>query len=340
MKNLKACFFSREGQIHISKQQYSLQDIRILKDFGFNTKIVSKFFQIPWNCDLYFAWWASGSFLPLIVAKLCSKPIIVIAGGNEVIYHIDSLYGIKGGYTTANIFKKLATILTLRYATEVFVVSTHMLAHVKRISGRDAKVLYNTVDTEKYIPNKISRKFITSVINFDEISFKNKRGILLLNAFKEFNKINPNIDLQLIGKGSNYLFYLKRYTESLGIINNVKFICDIPNESMPTYLNSSLLYVQLSDTETFGMSLVEAMSLEIPVLCSEKGAFPEIAGDLAFFVNNNDVNSITTSLINILNLNKESHDNIGRALRKRVIDNFEYKTRKAFLFNYFNNLNL
>jgi glycosyltransferase involved in cell wall biosynthesis len=335
MGKLEACFFSREGLVHISKQQYSLQDVRILNDYGFETKIVSSFFRIPWNCDLYFSWWASGSILPLIVAKLRSKPILVVAGGNEVIKHVDSLYGMRGGFASASILNKIATTLTLKYATEVFVVSTHMLDHVKRISGREAVVLYNTVDTDKYTPICTSRNCITTVINYDEISFKNKRGILLLDAFQKFSKYNPNIDLQFIGKYSEYVLFLRSYAASIGILNKVRFVFDVPNELMPEYLNRSYLYVQLSDTETFGMSVVEAMSLQIPILCSSKGAFPEIVGDLAFYVNHNDVDEIFFALLRIFEMSDVLYQEIGFKLRQRVIEYFEYNVRKEILFKYF-----
>lgn len=76
------------------RQQYSLQDINILKDLNFNVKIASNFFDIPWRSDVYFSWWASGSILPLIVAKLSRKPIIVVAGGNEVM-HADKIISLK-----------------------------------------------------------------------------------------------------------------------------------------------------------------------------------------------------------------------------------------------------
>ena len=338
MTRLKVCFFSREGVNHISKQQYSLQDIRILNEYGFDVVIASDFWDIPWNCDLYFSWWASGSFLPLIVAKLCSKPIFVVAGGNEVIDHIDSLYGFKAGYGSSNVLKRLAVITTLKTATQLFVVSTHMVGHVLRISAREPIVLYNSVDTERFIPQKLLRTYITSVINFDEISYLNKRGLLLMEAFVRVSPLYADIGLLLIGKSSHYLTYLKKYAETLGIKDKVKFVSDLNNIDLPEYLNTSKLYVQLSDTETFGMALVEAMSLEIPVVCSKKGAFLEVTGGLGIYCDNNDIDSITSAIFEGLTLSNESYNRIGRELRLRVLELFDFNSRKEFLFRQFDNL--
>jgi glycosyltransferase involved in cell wall biosynthesis len=334
-KRYKVCFFSREGIDHINKQQYSLQDINILKEYGFEVVIISDFLKIPWDCDLYFSWWASGSFFPLIVARIRFKPIFVIAGGNEVIGHVDSLYGFKGGYADSNFFKKLAVYFSLKLSSKLFVVSSHMVKHVERISSRTPIVLYNSVDTNRFFPKKISKEFISSVINFDEISFLNKRGFLLLEAFALIVNKYPNISLQIIGKYSPYLNNIKNRAFSLGIQNRVCFVCDIPNLELPDFLNKAKLYVQLSDTETFGMALVEAMALEIPVVCSVKGAFLEVAGDLGIFCDNNDVDSIKQGLCIGLDLNEFQYNERGSLLRARVLEKFDFNIRKDYFFKEF-----
>ena len=153
-----ACFFSHENKSQLQKEQYSLQDIRILHDLGYDVTIATSFSEIPWGCDLYFSWWASGSILPLIKARLSGKPIIVVAGGNDSMYYRDSLSGIPSGYFATPWYKKLAARLSLRFATVVLVVSHFMLDDVKSLGARAPMVVPNSVDTHTFRPNSSRRQ--------------------------------------------------------------------------------------------------------------------------------------------------------------------------------------
>ena len=198
---MKICFFSTEGIENLNKQQYSLQDINIIKDLGYNIIIASKFSDIPWDCDLYFSWWASGSILPLLKYCLRNKPIFVIAGGTEVMLHYDSFYNIKTGFWATQWYKKIATILTLKFASEVFVVSSHMINDVIILSNRIPNVIYNSVDVSKFKINvNINRIYITTVVNFDKPSYYNKRLEIFLRIIPLICSRLPNQKFRIIIK--------------------------------------------------------------------------------------------------------------------------------------------
>ena len=127
----KACFFSHTTKAQLRKEQYSIQDIRILHDLGYQVTVATTFSGIPADCDLYFSWWASGSILPLIKARLFRKPLIVIAGGNDSMFYRDSISGVPRGYLATPWYKKLAARLSLRYGTTIVVVSRYMVEHAK-----------------------------------------------------------------------------------------------------------------------------------------------------------------------------------------------------------------
>lgn len=146
MNGKKACFFSHEALESLKQEQYSMQDINILEDLGYSVTIANNFGDIPWNYDLYFAWWASGGILPLIKARISRKPIITVAGGNEAMICYDSLYKTPIGYKASPFYKKLATRFTLRFSSKVLCVSDFMLSDVKRLGAPEPEVVYNSVD--------------------------------------------------------------------------------------------------------------------------------------------------------------------------------------------------
>jgi hypothetical protein len=65
-------------------------------------------------------------------------------------------------------------------------------------------------------------------------------------------------------------------------------------------MKNSKMYVQPSDTETFGQAVLEALSFGVPVVVSKCGALPEICSDFGFYVNQNDPISIANKIQEIL----------------------------------------
>jgi glycosyltransferase involved in cell wall biosynthesis len=62
----------------------------------------------------------------------------------------------------------------------------------------------------------------------------------------------------------------------------------------------ALVYLELSLHEGFGMQVVEAMACGVPVVCSNRGALPEVAVDAAYMVDPVDIGAITSGLIKVL----------------------------------------
>jgi glycosyltransferase involved in cell wall biosynthesis len=89
-----------------------------------------------------------------------------------------------------------------------------------------------------------------------------------------------------------------------------------------------LLYVQISDTETFGLAIAEAMSCEVPVLVSRCGAIPEIVGSNGLYVDHNSPESVANGILEFLKMEQSVIKEIGLNMRARVIDNFSYSKRK------------
>ena len=48
--------------------------------------------------------------------------------------------------------------------------------------------------------------------------------------------------------------------------------------------------------EGFGLPVLEAMTLGIPVICSNRGALPEVAGKAAILVDPEDINGLTEAI--------------------------------------------
>lgn len=258
----RACFFSTAPLEQISREQYSLSDMRILRELGFEVVVANRFGDIPRDCDLYFSWWASGSVFPMIIAKLARKPNIVVAGGNEAMFYRDSVSGAPLGYLNMRLHKRIATRMTLRFSTVVTAVSNFMLGDVSKLAGREVLVVPNCVDTAQFSPDTARQKrFVTTCFRLDEDSSRVKRAENLIRAAAKVLQTMPEQIFVIIGfKGDAYQ-RLQSLVDALGIAGSVIFTGAIQNSQVHDWLVQSKCYVQISDTETFGVAVAEAMSI-------------------------------------------------------------------------------
>lgn len=323
------CFFSTEGEEQIMRQQYSLLDVRILESLGYRVIICSRLKDIPFRCDLYFGWWAAGSILPLIVAKLSRRPLIVICGGNETMYYEDSVTAKKRGYLVAPWYKKLAVKITLRFADSVLVVSKFMQNGVKSISNRATNVVYLSVCTASFAPNTNAKEYITTMSAYPEN--------LILKRFPEFLRaaaiVKREFPLQkflLIGKKPQHGSEIFNLINELNLSENLIFAGHLPNKKIPKLLNMSHCFVQISDTETFGLAVAEAMSCNVQVIISNRGALPEVAGHHGLYVDHNDPESIAAAMLQVLRASDAGSELDSRTWVK---NKFSFEKRKNHIEN-------
>jgi len=324
-----ACFFSHENRAQLQKEQYSIQDIRILHDLGYDVTVATSFSEIPWGCDLYFSWWASGSILPLIKARLSGKPIIVVAGGNDSMFYRDSVSGIPRGYLATPWYKKLATRLSLRFATVILVVSRFMVDDVCRLGARKPAVVPNSVDTNTFHPSDEHKLHVTTMFNLNENVVAIKRGEVFLRAVPIVLRTYPQQTFVVIGEKGGAYQRLSALASGLGIQGSVDFLGSIQNSEVVSWLQRSKLYVQISDTETFGVAIAEAMSSGTPVVVSHRGAIPELVGSHGVFVDHNDPQSVAAGIVGLLSKTEQERRRIGTEARARIVEHYSYENRGA-----------
>ncbi len=83
---------------------------------------------------------------------------------------------------------------------------------------------------------------------------------------------------------------LKKYTK------NVIYLNYVSNDALHILMQGAKAFVFPSLYEGFGLPVMEAMSLGLPVITSNQSSLPEIAGDAAYFVNPYDVKEIAMAI--------------------------------------------
>src|SRR5512145_2622392 len=75
---MRACFFVRTPAPQMLELvEFYRTDLSILRGLGFEVVVATRWSEIPWDADLYFVWWWTWAYLPVLKARLRRRPVIV-----------------------------------------------------------------------------------------------------------------------------------------------------------------------------------------------------------------------------------------------------------------------
>lgn len=227
---------------------------------------------LEWNnvrkSNVVILWFADYPALPFIVwGKLFRKPIIIHVGGWEV-YPPDN----DIGYGNQNPIRRFVARWILRNSTVNVCVSEAYKNIILACEPRsNVRVIPGWVD-----------------VDCDVSKLK-----------KDDSVITALISLKFTDRLKGIPIFLEA-TKGL----NAKVIENIPHEELIEILKSSHVYCQLSFTESFGMTLLEAMSCGCIPVVSDRDALPEVVGDCGYIVPYGNVNATRASILRALESNE------------------------------------
>ena len=160
-------------------------------------------------------------------------------------------------------------------AEKVFLASDFNIA----VSKTFADLLNKTFEIPfHYLPNIVDTDFFTPGTNSNE-SFiflnvasldYNKNHQLLIEAFAEAFSSDDNVKLKIVGKGDKHE-ELKLLINNLNRGHQVSLEGPKNRNEVRDYLREAGAFVLTSRHETFGVVLIEAMSVGIPVISTKSG---------------------------------------------------------------------
>lgn len=100
----------------------------------------------------------------------------------------------------------------------------------------------------------------------------------LLDAFANTLQQCPNQQLWIIGDGPQKVA-LQNQIEQLGIQDKVELLGAMPREQVQAHLTNAHAFVLLSESETFGVSYIEALAMGLPVVATACGGPSDFVND-------------------------------------------------------------
>jgi L-malate glycosyltransferase len=187
-------------------------------------------------------------------------------------------------------------------------------------------VIPNFVDQKKYKRNVDKHLLHQLAPNGEKvlIHISNFRSLKrVADVVRIFNLVRQKINskLLLVGDGPDRSS-AEQLARELGIGDDVKFLGK-QAEIVPL-LSIADLFLIPSQSESFGLSALEAMACEVPVVASSVGGLPELVihGTTGYIAEIGDVERMAKYSIELLT-NEAKHKMFSLASRKRAIEEFE-----------------
>jgi len=219
---------------------------------------------------------------------------------------ITTLHGTDITLVGSQPFYKPAVTFSINQSDAVTCVSESLKRDTLRLFDikNDIQVVTNFIDLDKhnlefsdcertFLASK-DEKIITHISNFRKV----KRIPDIIKVFSNIQKEVPS-KLVMIGEGPEKK-EAKKLAKKLGVYDKVLFLGN--SYEIDRILCYSDLFILPSETESFGLSALEAMASGVPVISTNSGGLPEVNvhGVSGFLSNVGDIEEMSKNAIHIL----------------------------------------
>ncbi|MBN1637441.1 MAG: glycosyltransferase [Ignavibacteriales bacterium] len=303
----------------------SLSKIKYLKHLRKLKKVIKNF-----QPDILHAHFASS--YGLLAALTNFHPLIISVWGYDI-YE----------FPTKSFVNNFIIKHNLQKADIILSTSNVMKIEIQKYTNKDILVTPFGIDIENFKKKEVKSIFKKNEIVIGTVKLlKPKYGIdFLLRVFKILKDKYSTLPLKLliVGFGEQEK-ELKDLAKKLNISNDTIFTGYIENHIVVDYYNMLNIFVALSisDSESFGVSILEASACELPVVVSDVGGLPEVVKDnITGFVVPRKNEEAAVSALERLIIDENLRDKMGSAGRKLVFDNYDWQICVQIMLNIYCN---
>ncbi len=162
---------------------------------------------------------------------------------------------------------------------------------------------------------KGDERILLHISNFRPV----KRVLDVVRVFERVRKQVPS-RLLLIGDGPDRA-QIERYCRDCEMCDAITFLGNLP--LVEEILVGADLFLLPSETESFGLAALEALSCEVPVIATRVGGLPEVVvdGDNGFLREVGDVDAMAAAAIELLE-DEPRRRAFGKSGRRRALEMF------------------
>lgn len=153
----------------------------------------------------------------------------------------------------------------------------------------------------------------------------------------------PTLVLSALGADPTTLDALRQQAEALRIGDRMRILDAVAHADLPDLYRLADVVVSVPETDSFAVTLLEAMSCERPIVASDVPAVAPIlaglhptAGELV--VPRGDAARTAAAIRRALALDPDERASMGSALRRHVVDTADYDTSMAMMERLYSDL--
>jgi len=298
-------FFEPEKKINAEN---NLTKLAYLKYVGILKKIIKHF-----KPDVLHAHYATS--YGLVGALSGFHPFVISAWGTDVMK-----------FPQKNFIAKSILKYNFKSADLICATSKTIKDYIVPVTKKTVNIIPFGVDINKFKPQPVislfekdslvigSVKPLESLYNCD----------ILIKSFAVLEKKYSYLKLLIVGDGSEKK-NLGQLVTDLNISDKVVFMGRVPFAQISNYFNMIDILANLSEYESFGVSVIEAMACQKPVVVTDTGGLKDLVQDesVGLKVPVGDVEA-TSGALERLVLNKEMCKTMGENARLQVLKHYNW----------------
>ncbi len=300
---------------HVNRKRFSSS---LLSKFAYLSALPQlKKFAADFSPHIIHAHYASS--YGLLGSLLGRHPYIISAWGSDVYDFGNSALG------------RMILRFNFRRAEIILSTSEVMKLRIQEFTRKEIKVTPFGVDTTAFLPGKLEPDFFpTGSFIFGMIkSMEDIYGVdLLIRTFKKLTEESGSNEMRLllVGGGTQMSDY-EQLCIQLGIRELVHFTGRVVYVEVPKYHQMMDVFLNPSRRESFGVSVLEAMSCGKAVIVSDVGGLAEIVedGNNGLLVQLENVDELKNKMI-LLYENSILRNALGVAAREFVLEKYNWQS--------------
>lgn len=246
------------------------------------------------------------NFSPILAKFLNIKIILCLHSNLPWVY-----FNLMPGNIIRNFITKKLMEISI-YTCDLLIFNSFFakkeLEDILNLSKKKIEVVYlgvNNIFLKNNCENNLinlfnyNERYILSVMS----CVKYHNIINILKAFKlliDDLKIDIKLVLVLQILDKKYFLEIEKFIRSNHMEKQIQIFSNLNINQLPKLYKNAELYVFTSYCEVFGLTSLEAMAKETPVVISNRSALPEVNGDAVLYFNPDEVSEIESCLKKIM----------------------------------------
>ena len=278
---------------------YYSQDVDALRALGHDVVVCNRYRDIPWRFDVLVVWWWTFALLPVLFARLAGRVALITGtfnfrfeeqqAGHDYFHrplHQRALIALAARLASANIF-----VGRREYEAVPAYFRLRNSCYAPHAVGDDCFAVRGRAEVR------------TLLLNLAWSSHPNlqRKGVwTILDAAALLQARGRQFDMVLAGKVGDGLPALRQRIGELGLSDSVRAIGEVSQQEKLDLFAQTLLYLQPSFFEGFGLATAEAAAAGCCVITADVGEVRTVMGDECRYVAPGDAAALADAIEELL----------------------------------------